>query len=156
MKIIYRPRCTGKTTELIEMALAENLYIICANHKECINISRQSQMMEKFIPFPLTYDEFINKRFCGRNINGFLIDNVEILLQYMAGIVPVKAMAFRNAAFAYLNACDNGEVCSDRSCLRCRIADAAFEVEQKHGIPPMPSNTKLASLPGEADCLETK
>jgi hypothetical protein len=74
----------------------------------------------------------------------------------MAGIVPVKAMAFRNAAFAYLNACDNGEVCSDRSCLRCRIADAAFEVEQKHGIPPMPSNTKLASLPGEADCLETK
>lgn len=59
------------------------------------------------------------------------------------------AMAFRNAAFAYLNACDNGGVCSDRSCLRCRIADVAFEVEQNHGILPMPSN-KGSSVPPAA------
>ena len=59
------------------------------------------------------------------------------------------AMAFRNAAFAYLNACDNGSVCSDRSCLRCRIADAAFEVERKHGILPMPSNPTGQAAPHE-------
>jgi hypothetical protein len=57
------------------------------------------------------------------------------------------AMAFRNAAFVYLNACDNGGVCSDRSCLRCRIADAAFEIEQKHGILPMPANGAVSTSP---------
>lgn len=46
------------------------------------------------------------------------------------------AAAFRDAAFLYLNVCNNGYVCSDRSCLRCRIADAAFEVERKHGLAP--------------------
>jgi hypothetical protein len=46
------------------------------------------------------------------------------------------ATAFRDAAFAYLNGTENFSVCSGRTCLRCRIADAAFEVESKHSVPP--------------------
>jgi hypothetical protein len=35
------------------------------------------------IPLPITYVEFIEKRYSGRNISGFLIDNLEMFLQYL-------------------------------------------------------------------------
>lgn len=50
------------------------------------------------------------------------------------------AESFRDAAFAYLNACDNDGVCSNRTCLRCRIADAAFDVEKLHALKPNATN----------------
>lgn len=42
------------------------------------------------------------------------------------------AKEFVEAAFAYLNDIAGGDICTDRSCIRCRIADAAFEVERTY------------------------
>ena len=64
------------------------------------------------------------------------------------------ATAFRDAAFAYLNVCDTGKACSDRSCLRCRIADAAFEVEQKHGIRPQMFSRNIPKEPKLPESFE--
>jgi len=50
---------------------------------------------------------------------------------YCTPVPPSAARVFVESAFAYLNTIANQGVCADRSCLRCRIADAAFEVEQK-------------------------
>lgn len=69
-------------------------------------------------------------------------------------LLPI-AVAFRDAAFAYLNVCDNGTVCSDRSCLRCRIADVAFEVERKYGIIPTPSNEKYDQMSKQSEAAQT-
>lgn len=40
------------------------------------------------------------------------------------------AKLFVESAFTYLNTISGADICSDRSCIRCRIADAAFEVER--------------------------
>jgi len=73
-----------------------------------------------------------------------LSDTVSIVTSdtFSSGIVPEPtsllsaAIMFRDAAFAYLNALDGKSVCSKRTCLACRIADAAFDVEKKHGLTP--------------------
>jgi hypothetical protein len=75
----------------------------------------------------------------------------EILLNISLLLV---AVAFRDAAFAYLNACDNSTVCSDRSCLRCRIADIAFEVERKHGMVSTPSNEKYNQISKQSEAVQ--
>ncbi len=41
------------------------------------------------------------------------------------------ATIFIEAGFAYLNAISDEDVCSDRSCIRCRIADVLFETENR-------------------------
>jgi len=46
------------------------------------------------------------------------------------------AITFRDAAFAYLTAIADDKVCINRTCLRCRIADAVFDVEEKHDLKP--------------------
>ena len=43
------------------------------------------------IPLPITYADFVEKRYHGRNISGFLIDNLEMFLQYLSN-VPVNAI----------------------------------------------------------------
>jgi hypothetical protein len=42
------------------------------------------------IPLPITYDEFIQKRY-GRNISGFLIDNLDLFLKHLSN-VPINAV----------------------------------------------------------------
>lgn len=41
-----------------------------------------------------------------------------------------EAQRFVTAAFAYLDTIAGGDICNDRTCIRCRIADAAFEVQR--------------------------
>lgn len=36
--------------------------------------------------------------------------------------------AFLKAGWAYLNSIADGQVCSDRTCLRCRLADVLYEI----------------------------
>ncbi len=39
--------------------------------------------------------------------------------------------AFLDAGWAYSHSIANGEVCSDRTCFRCRLADLLFETEKR-------------------------
>jgi hypothetical protein len=39
-------------------------------------------------------DEFVQRKFYGRNINAFLIDNVDLLINYLACGVKVEAITF--------------------------------------------------------------
>ncbi|MBT9166751.1 MAG: hypothetical protein DDT19_00075 [Syntrophomonadaceae bacterium] len=89
MKIIYRPRGKGKTTELIKLA-SEGRYklIICPSRDESQRIFRLAQELKMKIPFPITYREFLAGQYAlGRNIEELLIDNVELFLQYLT---PIK------------------------------------------------------------------
>jgi hypothetical protein len=51
-----------------------------------------------------------------------------------------SAQAFVDAGFELLNEIADGNVCSERTCLRCRIADLLFEVQGKYLKEP---NTKI-------------
>ena len=93
MKVIHKPRQTGKTTELIKIAAQEGGYIVCNSSDEAYRISKAAEEIGKQILFPITYDEYLNGFFCGKNIKAFYIDNVEFLLSRISRGVPVNAIS---------------------------------------------------------------
>lgn len=84
MKIIYGPRRSGKTTQLIRMAHKHWYYIVVKDMKEARRVSLEAEKLEFKIPFPITYKEFLGQEFYKNGIKGFLIDNADILLQQLA------------------------------------------------------------------------
>ena len=93
VKVICRPRGAGKTTELIKLSAKNHLYIVCKDMKETGRIAGVARNMDLQIPFPITFQEFIDGRFCPKGIKGFYIDNVEDLLSALARGVPVEAFS---------------------------------------------------------------
>jgi len=93
MKVICGKRGDGKTTELIKLAAKDYLYIVCIDHDEAFRVSEQAQAMGLEIPFPLTFNEFVNRKFHSKGIKGFLVDNADLLISFMASGVPVKAVS---------------------------------------------------------------
>ena len=99
MKIIYKPRLAGKTTELIKLA-SKGKYklIVCYSRQDADRIFKHSLEMEKrkeikhHPPLPITYDEFLRGKYYGKNIESFLIDNAEFLITYLSKGVPIEAI----------------------------------------------------------------
>jgi hypothetical protein len=87
IKIISSKGC-GKTMELIYLAEQTQSYIVCHSLEECSRIAAIAKEAERIILFPISYDEYIQKKYFGKNIRGFLIDNVEELIQHMS-TVPI-------------------------------------------------------------------
>lgn len=89
MRVIYSGRRTSRTTQLIEAcaraeANGEVSYIVCGNHDQAYAIHQKAKEMGKWIGFPLTYDEFLSRRYAGQNIKNFFIDNADHLLQQLS------------------------------------------------------------------------
>ena len=84
---------TGKTKKLIELAAKDFSYIVVRNAIIARSVAKRAREMGVNIPFPLTYDEFIKGKFYGRGIRGFMIDDVDALLWYLARGVKVKALS---------------------------------------------------------------
>ena len=42
--------------------------------------------MKLEIPFPITWAEFVEKRYYGRGINSFMIDNLDLCIQQMTDV----------------------------------------------------------------------
>lgn len=97
MKVISGARGTGKTTELINKAADEELYIVCFSREEADRVANHAAKIGKKIPHPITMDELIKSQFHEIGIKGFLIDNGDVLLQSLARSVPVKAVTFTDA-----------------------------------------------------------
>lgn len=96
MNIIAGGRQTAKTTKLIEMAAeaesrGEVCYIVCHNRAEAYRIASIAKRKELTIGFPLTYDEFLDRKYHGGHIHHVYIDNAEQLLQRLS-LVPIEAM----------------------------------------------------------------
>lgn len=81
MKILALPRAGGKTDRLIQMAHGSRAYIVCPNPH---TVSLRAKQLGCDIMFPLTYDEFIQRQYHARNVEGFYIDNLDMMIQYMS------------------------------------------------------------------------
>jgi hypothetical protein len=93
MKIIAMERQQGKTTELVKMSAQSGDYIVTKDHSTARYTVEIARKLGLNIPFPLTFDEFIRREWNGRFVNGFLIDDAELLLLYMLYIEkPIHAM----------------------------------------------------------------
>ena len=95
----------GKTTGLIELADKYFSYMVVENIREVERIERIVREGGKKIPQPLTYYEFITGKFYGRPgiKGGFVIDNIERLLWYMAKGVRIRAFSLDTAAVRIVN-----------------------------------------------------
>lgn len=86
MKTLIIPRGKGKTTELIKKSAEFGYYIVCQRLAEANRIQAEAQDMGLQIPLPITYDEFLKKKYYEKGISGFLIDNVDIFLQSLSNV----------------------------------------------------------------------
>lgn len=93
MRIIKGPRQSGKTTELIKLAAEHNAYIVVPSYEAAEAVAKKAREMGLDIPFPTMYSTFMRGEFYARGIRAFIIDNVDALVQYMAGRVPVIAIS---------------------------------------------------------------
>lgn len=84
MKVIRGPRQSGKTNELIKLASANRAYMVVFSYAEAQRVARLALEMKTPISFPITYEEFAKGEFYGKGIAGFVVDDVEDLLRYMA------------------------------------------------------------------------
>lgn len=84
-------RGCGKTYQLIKKSAETGDYIVCHSMQEASRLQREAQELGFNIPFPLSYDEWISKKYYGKNISGFLVDNLEMLMRYLS-TVPVNAI----------------------------------------------------------------
>jgi hypothetical protein len=93
MKIIIKPTGQGKTTELIKISAEKHFHIVCHSKKECERISNSAQSMKLDIPYPITFNEFLEANYYGKGIRkGFLIDNADMLLRSISRGVPIQAI----------------------------------------------------------------
>lgn len=97
MRVILAPRKSSRTTRLIEMcaekeALGEISYIITSNHRQAYNIAQKAKEMGLMIGFPLTYAEFLERKWAGTHIKHFFIDNLDHFIGGLAAPVNVEAV----------------------------------------------------------------
>jgi len=92
MRVICRKGLTDKT-ELIEIAVEEGLYIVCKDRETERKIyERAIEMGISKLPNCLTFEEFVRGEFLGVLVKGFVIDDVDLLVEYLARGVPVKVI----------------------------------------------------------------
>jgi len=92
MDVIVTGRQGGKTTQLIRRAAEQFAYIVCPDRTQAGRIARKARAMSLDIPQPITFDDFIQRRWHGRGIRAFMLDNLDACIQSMARGVPVTAV----------------------------------------------------------------
>ena len=93
MKIIARPRQSGKTTQLVMISAETGHYIVTKDHGTARYTAMLAKDLGPVIPFPLTYDEFLNHAWNGKTIKGLLIDDLEMLFGTILGFGDLIKMA---------------------------------------------------------------
>lgn len=80
--IIGGGRRCGKTVELIRIAKAEDLYILCSNKRRAEGIYRQARDMGLEIRYPITASELPMRT---QHVREVLVDEMEDVLQMFIG-----------------------------------------------------------------------
>lgn len=93
MKIINKPRQSGKTTELIKLASKGRYKLIVVRDRKTVDQVwrrilelKELKEIENTPPQPITYQEFLDTRYAGQNIESFLIDDADYFLQYLTSV----------------------------------------------------------------------
>jgi len=93
MEIIYGGRGSGKTTKLIQESATTGAVIVCHSQWYIGTILDMAKRSKLEIPVPITYQDLISQRWLGKKIGSFLIDDVDMFIEYVA-LKPVKICTF--------------------------------------------------------------
>ena len=97
MRIIAKPRCAGKTTELIKLSARTNTYILVLNRKRQKEVAELADSMNMIIPYPVTLDDYMRTQFRGSFIKHILIDDGDDILQRFFNTVVIDAITITEA-----------------------------------------------------------
>ncbi len=92
MKIILREPGAGKTMELIERCNKNGGYIVCPNGKCAQEINKKAKEMNMRIAYPLTFSEFLSKKYYIQGVRKIYIDNADMLIRTLAADVEVDSI----------------------------------------------------------------
>lgn len=84
MNIIAAGRGTGKTTLLIQKSAELMMPILCYNHTKAESIKYKAERLGLRIPEPIIYNKSTSIH--GLNIDGILIDDLDMFLQNLIGV----------------------------------------------------------------------
>jgi len=84
MKIIIGGRQSGKTRELLELAHNTNLQLVVRDGRVARKLSQEAHQAGFKIRQPITHSQFINGFHRGQKRTGYLIDDLDIMLSYIA------------------------------------------------------------------------
>lgn len=95
MKIISRPRGSGKTTELIKISARTGFPIVCRDYDEAARIFHVAQSLGKNIPHPITMKDISSAdTFNTIKNKGFLIDELFSVIAPLFRGIPIWAVSF--------------------------------------------------------------
>ncbi len=97
METIIVARGAGKTTMLLKMAIENQLCLVCESREEVFTLMQRLGLDRQPVKL-VTFDEFLNGQYDPIDINGFVIDDVDLLLcrfTQSAGIFAVSMTAAR-------------------------------------------------------------
>jgi hypothetical protein len=86
MKIIAKPIRCGKTYDLIEYASTLKGYnlIVCPTQRSVCDVWKIILEKKYNIPQPITYQEFLDKKYNSLHVDSFLIDNIDLFIQSLS------------------------------------------------------------------------
>ena len=96
MKLIYKGRGEGKTTELIKLSVETNTYILVKDQQRQGEVAGLAYNLGYDMLFPVTLSEHFNAGKSRGMINRrFLIDDADDILQYLIGSdIPILACSW--------------------------------------------------------------
>jgi hypothetical protein len=94
--VIVRGRGEGKTMECVRLSSREWYYIVCPTHKDARRIYEEARFHCYDIPFPITFAELMRGDFSKKNIKGFIIDDVDRMIESLCRNVPLVGISLWN------------------------------------------------------------
>ena len=104
MKVIYMPRCSGRTTALIERCSAhDNTLIVCPSFKHVKETLRLALELGKKIPTPITFRDLMDGKLRGEHVEAILIDDLDTCLASYLCDVPIDTVVICDQESRQLN-----------------------------------------------------
>jgi hypothetical protein len=95
MLVIAENRGRGKTTELAMIAAEDGLYMVCPDMAAARQAARAARDRGLRMNYPITWDDFVTRRYYAPGVQGFVIDDLDRCVQSMTAR-PVRAIALWN------------------------------------------------------------
>lgn len=93
IEVIYKKPREGKTTELIKRCAENGGYIVCATSMRARHAYEMAKELGYKIPYPLTFDELLEKRYYPQGVKKIYIDDAIELIQKIVKGLDVESVA---------------------------------------------------------------
>lgn len=81
--IIYGEIGAGKTTEMIKLSRDTGCNLVVQNRSFANQLKMRALRENEYLPEVLTYEDITNNKLVGKRLEGLLIDDIEVFVEYI-------------------------------------------------------------------------